>query len=444
MIPPMLLLASPGGGAGTTTVCLGIARALSRQGLKVATFKTGTDSEDTILHDWALHQPCLNLDSWAMRFDTLCGLARDSGEGMDVLFGDGHDGLFDGDPLTGGSDADLASLLNIGILLVIDAAGAGRSLAPMVEGLLRCREDVEIVGIFLNRVKSAAHAGELIAAFNDRFSTPVVGYLIDDPSFELEEHHQRAARALDAEEVDDILLEIEQAVVDVTDLDRLVRLTRAPSIETMIPYARPLPAFGQRIAVAQDEAFAYGLQAIMTGWHRQNVQLFPFSPLADEPPSLFADAVYLPAGPFEDYVGLLATRREFMKGMAEAVTRRTVIFGEGLGYGVLGEYMVDGEGVRHAMTALLPVTTQVQMPTALAGYRQLKLQSRHPLGPVDGELRGTDPDNLAELEQRADPLFSQKNGDGVDLGTIGCRFETVAGSPIRLIDRHPHLAIVRS
>lgn len=443
MSTPAILIAAAAGGAGNTTVCLGIAHALENRGLKVATFKAGAYPRDTQLHAWVMQQPVLNLDSWTMRFDTLLGLFGETAEGMDIVIGDGHAGLFDSEALGRGSDADLAALLGIPIILVVDAKGAGRSLAPMVEGLLRARDDIDIVGIFLNSVNSALHATDLIRAFDDRFSTPVVGYLIDDPNFELEDHHYRAARALDGEDLDTIVHDIGQAVADVSDLDRIVRLANAPTVDVVAPRARPLPALGQRIAIAQDEAFAFGHESIMTGWHRQGVQLFPFSPLADEQPSLYADAVYLPPGPFEDYAGLLASRRNFIKGLAEAVTRRATIYAEGLGYSMLGEFLIDQDGERHAMAALLPLTTKIQAPTLLVGYRQLRLQVRHPLGSLGGELRGFDNDELVEVECRADRLFDARSAEGVQLGRVGCFFETVSGSPVALMDRHLHLAVVR-
>ena len=440
---PVLLFASAQGKAGVTTICLGLAKALRKRGLRVGTFKTGCDAWDAVRHSWTLRQPCLNLDSWAMRFDTLLGVLQDASDGMDIVLGDGHAGLFDNEPSNLGSDADFAALLGIRVVLVVDAKDAGRSIAPMVEGLLRCRQDVEVAGIFLNSVRSAAHAAALIDAFDDCFSTPVVGYLIDDTEFEVMPYHDQAARALDADELDSIMEAVGNAIFDIAELGRLQRLAIAPNVDGLIAQARPLPVLGQRIAVAQDEAFSFGLEATMTGWHRQGAQILPFSPLADERPSAYADAVYLPPGPFGDYPEILAGRREFMKGLAASASRQATIYGEGLGYGLLSEFMLTAHGEKLAMSALLPATVKIRKPTDLSGYRHLKLHGRHQFGPPGVELRGWEADDLVEIEQRAEPLFAARSQDGGDLGQAGCYFERIAGTTIRLMDRHPHLAVVR-
>lgn len=447
MLKPGLLIAAPAGGVGVTTISLGLARLMRGAGQTVASFKAGGDARDNVLHEAVLYQPCLNLDSWAQRLETLVGHYEDTGSDAEIILGDGHGGLFDPDDGSASGDADLAALLGLPIVLVVDATAAGRSLAPMIAGLSRYREDIEIAAIFLNRVHSVEHAVALRRAFDDHMATPIVGYLVQHAAFEFDETDRLAARMLDVAALDEQFEAVSDALSRSVDLEWLIRLAKPPSIGKLGPQAMPLPVLGQRIAVAQDEGFAFAQQGVLTGWYRQGAQLLPFAPLADEVPSQSADAVYLPPGPFDDYPALLAGRRDFMKGLNAAAQRDAIIYGEGMGYAVLGEFYEDSAGGRHAMAGLLPLVSRERSasphPNFLTGGRRAHLAQRHALGIAGSELRGIDSGELVEAVRTGDPLFRVATPDGTELGTTGCIAGKVSGSPLWLMDRHRHLSVVR-
>ncbi len=177
MSAPGILIAAPASGSGKTTITLALLRALRRQGLKVGAFKVGPDYLDPMLHARAAGRPAANLDSWAMRIDTLAGLADQVASGVDIVIGEGVMGLFDGAADGQGSTADLASLLDLPVILVVDARGMAASAAALVEGFTRHRDDVEIAGVIFNRVASEEHAALLRRACDDRFAQPVLACL---------------------------------------------------------------------------------------------------------------------------------------------------------------------------------------------------------------------------------------------------------------------------
>ena len=435
MSAPGIIVAAPASGAGKTTITLGILRALRRRGLRVSSFKVGPDYIDPAFHAAATGRSACNIDSWAMRFETLAGLLEDSGRDCDLLVGEGVMGLFDGATDGTGSTADIAALFGLPVVLAVDVTGIGASVAALIDGFRRHREDVEVIGVVFNRVGSAAHADLLARACFEHLSTPILGSIPRDASLALPSRHLGLVQAVEHPDLDSFL----EAAADLAeahlDLDRLLRLARPPSVSLLGPDARPLPALGQRLAVARDAAFAFAYPAMLEGWRRQGVSLQPFSPLADEAPDPAADAVFLPGGYPELHAGRLAANGRFLAGLRAAAERGAFVYGECGGYMVLGQALVDRDGASHPMADLLPVVTSFAAPKIHLGYRQAELLESCALGDAGAGFRGHEFHFASELERRGPALFRARCARGRDLGEQGCRGGRVAGSFVHLIDR---------
>jgi len=433
---PGIVLAAPASGSGKTAITLALLRALRRQGRTVAAFKVGPDYIDPMFHARAAGRPCLNLDSWAMRIETLAGLADRVADGVDVVLGEGVMGLFDGAADGRGSTADLASLFDLPVILVVDARGMAASAAALIEGFTRHRDDVEVAGVVLNRVASAEHEGLLRRACDDRFAQPVLACLPSDPRLELPARHLGLVPAGELPALEDFLERAADLVAERTDLDRLMRLARPFGLGLYGPPARPLRPLGQRIALAEDLAFAFAYPATIEGWRVAGAEILPFAPLADEGPDPAADAVYLPGGYPELHAGRLSANGRFLDGLRAAAARGAFLYGECGGYMVLGRSLVDRAGEVHAMAGLLPVATSFAEPRLQLGYRRLKLLEATPLGGAGTTFRGHEFHYASLIESAAAaPLFQAADARGRPLGELGARVGRVAGSFIHLIDR---------
>ena len=93
MSAPGLIVAAPASGSGKSTLTLALLRALRRAGIAVASFKVGPDYIDPMFHARASGRPCVNLDSWAMRIETLAGLSDDLSREAALVIGEGVMGL---------------------------------------------------------------------------------------------------------------------------------------------------------------------------------------------------------------------------------------------------------------------------------------------------------------------------------------------------------------
>jgi cobyrinic acid a,c-diamide synthase len=436
MSAPGLIVAAPASGSGKTVLTLALLRALRRRGIAAASFKVGPDYIDPAFHARACGRPCVNLDSWAMRIETLAGLTDDLTRDATLVIGEGVMGLFDGADDGRGSTADLASLFDLPIILVVNAHGMAASAAALVEGFTRHRDDVEVAGVVFNRVGSNGHAKMLRRACDDRFAQPVLGCLPHDPRLALPERHLGLVQADELPELDEFLDRAAALVAKHVDLTRLCRLARPFGLGLYGPAAQPLRPIGQRIAVARDVAFAFAYPAVLDGWRAAGAELVFFSPLADDPPDPGATAVYLPGGYPELHAARLAANRAFLVGLRAAADRDAFVYGECGGFMVLGQSLIDPQGEGHTMAGLLPITTSFAERRLHLGYRRMRLLGTSPLGQVGTTYRGHE-FHYASLRDTggAPPLFEVTDARGQSLGLVGAQIGAAAGSFLHLIDR---------
>ena len=410
---PGLILAAPSSGAGKTTVTLGLLRALRDRGVPVRGAKSGPDYIDPRFHEAASGRPCPNLDAWAMPPETLRALA--AGEGPLLI--EGAMGLFDGAADGRGRVADLARLLDLPVVLVVDAARMAQSVAPLVRGFAAEEAGVRVAGVILNRVGSDRHETLLRAAC----PLPVLGAVHRDTGLATPSRHLGLVQAEERPDLDAFLARAGARMAAQVDLDALLALA-APLAEAAPPVWRP-PA--QRIALARDAAFRFAYPHMLDAWSRGGAEILPFSPLADEAAPA-ADLVVLPGGYPELHAGRLAANARFLASL-----RGRAVYGECGGYMVMGDGLVDADGRRHAMAGLLRLETSFERRRLTLGYRRLT----SPVGPFAGEALGHEFHYATTTRAEGTPLFEARDATGAALGPMGLREGLVRGSFAHVI--HP-------
>jgi len=430
-----LVIASPASGCGKTTATLALLRAFRARGVRVASAKVGPDYIDPAFHAAASGRSCCNLDPWAMRHELLAGLIEESGRDAELLLVEGVMGLFDGAADGSGSSADLAALAGWPVVLVVDAAGQGASIAALVKGFRDFRADVEVAGVIANRTAGKRHRAILEAALA-RVGTPLLGCLPRDPALSLPDRHLGLVQAREHPALEAFLRLAGACAAEHVDLAALLRLARPSRLAEAAERAVPLAPLGQRMALACDDAFAFAYPHLLDGWRAQGAELFPFSPLADEAPVKDADAVYLPGGYPELHAGRLAGQRNFLAGLRAAAARGAAIYGECGGYMVLGKGLVDAAGAAHAMAGLLPLETSFAARQLHLGYRALRLAGDGPLGAAGAGFRGHEFHYATVTrEAAAQPLFLATDARNKSLGALGAVAGRVLGSFVHLVDR---------
>ena len=426
-----LIIAAPSSGSGKTTVTLGLLRALRNIGVEIAPAKAGPDYIDPAYHAVASGVPCVNLDPWAMRPDLISALAARHTEGGKMLVVEGMMGLFDGAMDGRGSAADLATHLSLPVILVVDCARQSHSIAALVSGFRDFRRDVMIAGLILNRVGSSRHETMLRLAL-ELVGIPILGCLPRDERLQLPERHLGLVQAGEHLDLEAFINHAGSVIGDRIDLERIQQIVnRYGPMGSMANVSR-IPALGQRIAVARDNAFAFSYWHLLDGWRRRGAEVSYFSPLADEAPAGDIDAIYLPGGYPELHAERLAQAGSFASGIKNAAAKGVPIYGECGGYMVLGESIEDAAGKSHQMLGLLPVETSFAKRKLHLGYRRME-----PLAasPFQASLTGHE-FHYANIVREGDAarLFRVRDALGEDLGEAGLRVGSVSGSYMHIID----------
>ncbi len=428
---PGFLISAPATGTGKTTVALALMRAFRDRGLSVQPFKCGPDYIDPAFHTAASGRDSLNLDSWAMEPAMLAGhLATASG--ADVTIGEGAMGLFDGVARPGasgtGASADIAAMTGWPVILVLDVGGQTQSAAAVARGFASHRDGVFLAGVILNRVASPRHEA-LVHVGMEAAGIPVLGALPRAPDLTLPERHLGLVQAGEQAGLDDHLCALARFMEEHADLDAIQGVAQpTKGIGDMAPIAPP----GQRIALAQDQAFSFTYPHLLDGWRKAGAEILPFSPLADEAPDSSADVAWLPGGYPELHGPPLANAETFKSGLRTFAETRPV-HGECGGYMVLGAGLTCKEGTRHEMAGLLGLETSFAKRKLHLGYRKAQL-----LAPIPGACQGTSlrghEFHYATISDQPDsPLADVTDANGDPVPETGSRRGHVTGSFFHMI-----------
>lgn len=424
-----IVIGAPRSGSGKTVMTLGLLAALCRRGKVVAPAKTGPDYIDPAFLGRAAGREAINLDPWAMSPARIKHLAATQSTGADLLLVEGVMGLFDAAADGVGSTADLAELLDLPVLLVVDAERQSQSVAPLVAGFANWRPGVRIGGVILNRVASAKHERMLVDAVAAT-GIPCLGAIPRSQQLSVPDRHLGLVLPDDIDAFETFLDTAAETVGDYVDLARILDI--AAPLQDAGTTEPPLPPLGQRIAIASDAAFAFLYPHLLDGWRAAGAELSFFSPLADAAPASDADAVFLPGGYPELHGPKLANAHHFKAGLAAARDRNALIYGECGGFMVLGETLVDKAGQPHAMAGLLPLVTRIDRPKRILGYRRLIQTGALPW--PEG-LNGHEFHYSSAKQSRLPPLFHAADARGEILPPMGAVIGRVMGSYAHVIDR---------
>ena len=379
---PQFLIAAPTSGSGKTTVSRGLMVLFVKKGLKVQPFKCGPDYIDTKYHEAVCGRPSINLDTFMAFPEHVGGLYARYSADADVAVVEGMMGMYDGYDRDRGSSAEVARLLGIPVVLVVDAKSAAYSMAPLLSGFINFRPDIRIAGVIFNRVGSLRHYRMLQEVCED-LNVTCLGYLPKQKELEQESRHLGLdfSRSKETEGLDMLAGLLEEHV----DWELLLSTTGLPLPAAAVEEKPILSEPGKlHISVARnEESFSFLYAEHLDILRRMGTVTF-FNPEQDRAIPQETDLLYLPGGYPENRLEELAgarLARESIRSYIEAGGRTLAECG-GMIYlsqSVLSDGDTDGGSagscvgnIGNEMVGVLPfsITNERKRRKLTLGYRQ--------------------------------------------------------------------------
>lgn len=389
---PRLVVSAPSSGHGKTAVAVGLLAAYAARGVPPAGFKVGPDHTDAAYLGLAAGRPGRNLDPRLVEGFRIPSLFAHGAAGAQLAVVEGTMGLFDS--LTGQPEQDgtaaVAAALQAPVVLVVDVAAMGHSIAALVHGFRSFDEMVRLGGVILNRVVSPRHEQMLRTALDD-IGIPTLGALRrgDLPAVLPARSHGPVPAAHLSVEAVRAVRRLGEAVAGAVDLDRVLGLAAtAPTLIT--PVWSPAEAVGEGDAVPQrpvvalaggpGTSFAYTETAELLTAAGADVALV--DPLRDEALPPGTRALMVGAGLPEAYAEELSANRRLCAAVAQLAHDGAPIVAEGVGLLWLVRE-VDGRPMCSILDAVA-----VSQERTVAGYREATARTASSLAPAGVRITG--------------------------------------------------------
>lgn len=370
---PRIMLSAPASGGGKTVLTTGLLRALVARGMRPAAFKCGPDYIDPMFHREVMGVPGRNLDLFFTAPDVVRGLlCRGAGE-SDIAVMEGVMGYYDGVGAgTQASSWHLATETRTPAVLIVRPKGAFLSLAAMVEGFRRFREDSMIRGVILNRCGDAFFR-KLRPMLEGEAGVRVFGHLPDLPEASFESRHLGLVTPDAVGEHRERIRSLADHMEKSVDISGLIALAEsAPDLSAPLPDIAAVTGTPVRIAVAKDAAFCFYYQENLELLRSLGAELVFFSPLADSRLPEGIGGLYLGGGYPEVRADDLAANASMRSDIREAVISGLPTIAECGGFLYLQTELEDAAGRKHPMAGVFEGTGYNTGRLGRFGYIRLR------------------------------------------------------------------------
>ena len=353
------MITAASSGSGKTMITCGLLELFKRKGLNPLACKCGPDYIDGLFHKQVLELEGMNLDSYFEAPEELRDkYSRLSKGHLPVV--EGVMGYFDGlgGSTTRASSWEVAHILDLPAVLVVDARGASVSLAAVIKGFLEFERPMgsQIKAVIFNRMSPMLYprirelvereTGIRAAGFVPeldflKVGSRHLGLVLPEEIAGLKEQMNRLGKCLE-ETIDWEFLEELGAEKEERD-----------ALEEENTEASCTAAFSFRLGIAMDEAFCFYYQDNLRLLERLGGELVYFSPIHDRSLPEQLDGLILGGGYPELYCEALSLNESMRESVKKAAEGGLPVLGECGGYLYLLEELEAEDGRIWPMTGVL-------------------------------------------------------------------------------------------
>lgn len=359
--------------SGKTSISIGLCAALHARGLNVQPYKKGPDYIDPHWLARAAGSRCYNLDFYTMERDEIVELFHRYSTAADISIIEGNKGLYDGLDLDGSnSNAALAKLLDTPVVLVLDARGMTRGIAPLILGYQAFDKDINIRGVILNNLGGYRHENKLRKVIEHYTDVHVIGAVHHNPELDIEERHLGLVPSHEDSSCLSKIKALQDAVERQVDLDALLKIAQQHAPVKPAPVIQQVAArqADVNIGIVENAAFGFYYPDDLEAFEQAGANLIRIDNLVDTalPP---LDGLFIGGGFPETHMSELESNENFRRQLAQAIDHGLPVYAECGGLMYLAR-SIEWRKEKHDMVGAIPADIVMEKKPQGRGYVQLR------------------------------------------------------------------------
>jgi cobyrinic acid a,c-diamide synthase len=437
-----LLISAAHKSSGKTTITLGLCAALAERGLQVQPFKKGPDYIDPMWLGMASGRPCYNLDFYCMSHAEILTTVGHHSLTSDVSLIEGNKGLYDGLDLHGSnSNAALAKLTRTPVVLVLDARGMTRGIAPLILGNQAFDPEVQIAGVILNQLGGDRHEAKLRAVIEHYTDVPVLGCVHRNRVMEITERHLGLIPSNEEKSALDRIRAIREIVRNHVDMNAVLAVAGAMPVDFNPPLApQPPPGARVRIGIARDAAFGFYYPDDLEALEHAGAELVTINTLEDAGlPDI--DGLFIGGGFPETHMEALEANATLRHRIRDAIANGLPAYAECGGLMYLARRL-SWNGRSCEMAGVIPGDILMHERPQGRGYVRLRETARLPWPDVNPQVEFAAHEfHYSSLDNITEPLnyaLEVRRGTGIDGKHDGIVINNLVASYSHLRDTRQH------
>lgn len=353
------MITAASSGSGKTMITCGLLELFKRKGLNPLACKCGPDYIDGLFHKQVLELEGMNLDSYFEAPEELRDkYSRLSKGHLPVV--EGVMGYFDGlgGSTTRASSWEVAHILDLPAVLVVDARGASVSLAALIKGFLEFERSMgsQIKAVIFNRMSPMLYP-RIRELVERETGIRAAGFVPELDFLKVGSRHLGLVLPEEIAGLREQMNRLGKCLEETIDWEFLAELgaekEERDALEEENTEASCTAAFSFRLGIAMDEAFCFYYQDNLRLLERLGGELVYFSPIHDRSLPEQLDGLILGGGYPELYCEALSLNESMREAVKKAAEGGLPVLGECGGYLYLLEELEAEDGRIWPMTGVL-------------------------------------------------------------------------------------------
>ena len=428
-----LLISAAHKSSGKTTISIGLCAALTSLGKIVQPFKKGPDYIDPLWLGRATGRPCHNLDFYTMQREEIQSVFVNQSTGSDIQIIEGNKGLYDGLDLDGSnSNAALANQLHAPVILVIDARGMTRGIAPLILGYQAFDENINIGGVILNQIGGSRHESKLRNVIEHYTDAKVLGAVQRDPRMNIDERHLGLMPSNEFEQVSEKIELLSNAVKEQVNLDQVIELAAsAPAVDrgNVIDITSRPKVKDVKIGVVKNEAFGFYYPGDLQAFAECGAELVEIDTITDQQlPEI--DGLFIGGGFPETMLAELEANQSIQQAIKHAIENGLPTYAECGGLMYLAR-KISWQEKNAKMVGVIPADVVMNEKPQGRGYVRLQVTEHFDWPMADTERESLISahefhySSLQDLPVDSHFAFDVKRGVGITGEKDGYRYKNL-------------------